>query len=64
MWDEDEDYFDDINGYEAAQEATDAICAIRRGDSVNAVTILERAFLPKWATVQDCEDAYRKAMGR
>ena len=62
MWDDDD--YEDIDGYEAAQEAADAINAIRRGDTVNAVTILERAFMPKWANIQDCEAAYREAMGR
>lgn len=63
MWEDDDDY-EDIDCYEAAQAAADAICAIRRGDNNNAVTILERAFMPKWASVQDCEAAYREAMGR
>lgn len=44
--------------------AVDAINAIRRGEYIDAITILERELLPHWEDVADCEAAYKQAMGR
>lgn len=44
--------------------AVEAITAIRQGRYSDAVTALEREFLPQWEDVADCEAAYREAMGR
>lgn len=52
----------DGDGGKAA--ALDAINAIRQGRYDDAVTLLEREFLPYWEDVADCEAAYREAMGR
>lgn len=38
-----------------------AISEIRRGENSNAITTLEREFLPKWQSTEDCRTAYRKA---
>lgn len=47
---------------EAMQESVTTIIAqIRRGDTLDAITTLEREFWPKWASVQDSEAALRKA---
>ncbi|MFC3206847.1 hypothetical protein [Aquamicrobium soli] len=59
---EDEFGFDEeLRGKTAA---VNAINAIRRGDATDAITILEREFLPQWEDIADCETAYREAMGR
>jgi Flp pilus assembly protein TadD len=42
--------------------AIDAINKIRRGDYADAITTLEREFLPKWNDRADCAAAYREAM--
>lgn len=39
----------------------DAIAQIRRGDTLDAITTLEREFWPKWASVEDSEFALRRA---
>lgn len=58
--------FEDEFGYEeelrGKSAAVDAINAIRRGDTTEAVTILEREFLPQWEDVEDCRKAYKEAM--
>lgn len=58
--------FEDEFGFEeelrGKTAAVDAINAIRRGDTAEAITILEREFLPQWEDVADCEAAYREAM--
>lgn len=41
--------------------AIDAINKIRRGDYADAITALEREFLPKWDDRADCAAAYREA---
>jgi hypothetical protein len=46
------------NGKTAALEA---IAQIRRGEHSNAITTLEREFLPKWQSTEACHDAYRKS---
>lgn len=38
-----------------------AIAQIRRGDTLDAITTLEREFWPKWASVGDSEAALRAA---
>jgi Flp pilus assembly protein TadD len=43
------------------QAAIDAINQIRRGDYANAITTLEREFLPKWQSTGACREAYRKS---
>lgn len=43
--------------------ALDAINQIRRGEYAEAITTLEREFLPKWTSRADCEAEYRKATG-
>ena len=50
---------DEIEGHHAA---LDAINQIRRGDYGEAITTLEREFLPKFARSTDAELAYRRAM--
>jgi len=49
---------------QAKHIAVDAINAIRQGRYDDAVTMLEREFLPKWTDRAACEAAYREAMGR
>ena len=49
---------DESNGKAAA---LDAIAQIRRGEYSNAITTLEREFLPKWQSTEACRTAYRKA---
>lgn len=39
-----------------------AIAQIRRGDTLDAITTLEREFWPKWASVEDSEFALRRAI--
>lgn len=39
----------------------DAIAQIKRGDTHDAITTLEREFWPKWASVEDSEAALRRA---
>lgn len=39
-----------------------AIAQIRRGDTLDAITTLEREFWPKWASVADSEAAFRGAL--
>lgn len=41
--------------------AVDAINAIRGGRYNDAITALERQFLPKWRDVDACQRAYREA---
>lgn len=36
----------------------DAIAQIRRGEHSNAITTLEREFLPKWQSTEACRFAY------
>lgn len=40
---------------------TTAIAQIRRGDTLDAITTLEREFWPKWASVPVSEAAFRAA---
>lgn len=42
--------------------AIDAINQIRRGEYADAITTLEREFLPKWEDTASCAAAYRTAM--
>jgi len=49
---------------QAKHIAVDAINAIRQGRYDDAVTMLEREFLPKWTDRAACDAAYREAMGR
>ena len=42
--------------------AIQAINEIRAGRLADAITTLEREFLPKWADRDACMDAYRAAM--
>jgi len=44
--------------------AVGAITAIRQGRYDDAVTTLEREFLPKWSDKISCQLAYLNAMGR
>lgn len=48
----------------ARQAAIDAINQIRRGEYAEAITTLEREFLPQWEDISDCDAAYKEAMGR
>ncbi len=49
---------------DAAREAiTTAIDQIRRGDTLDAITTLEREFWPKWPSVEQSAAAYLKATG-
>lgn len=41
---------------------TDAINQIRRGEYADAITTLEREFMPKWSSVSDCRESFAKAM--
>lgn len=43
------------------QAAIDAINQIRRGDGANAITTLEREFLPKWKSIEACRESYNRA---
>lgn len=47
------------NGAKAAVH--DAIAQIRRGEHSNAITTLEREFLPKWQSTEACRHAYEAA---
>lgn len=38
-----------------------AIAQIRRGDTIDAITTLEREFWPKWDSPRDSEAAFRAA---
>jgi hypothetical protein len=49
----------DVSGHREA--VTTAIAQIRRGDTLDAITTLEREFWPKWTSVQDSEAALRAA---
>ncbi|WP_158285733.1 hypothetical protein [Pseudohoeflea suaedae] len=44
------------------QAAIDACAAIRRGDTMDALTILELEFFPKYMSEAAANEAYRKAM--
>ena len=46
---------------ETRDAVSTAIAQIRRGDSADAITTLEREFWPKWASVEDSESALRMA---
>lgn len=46
------------------QAVVAAINEMRAGRLADAVTTLEREFLPKWADRADCQVAYDRAMGR
>lgn len=60
--------FEDEFGFEeelrGKSVAIDAITAIRQGRYDDAITALEREFLPQWEDVEDCRKAYKEAMGR
>lgn len=43
--------------------ALTAIAQIRRGDLIDAITTLEREFMPKWGSPAGAVVAYSKAMG-
>lgn len=47
---------------DAQAAAIDAINQIRRGEYAEAITTLEREFLPKWSSRAECEVAYRREM--
>lgn len=56
-------------GYSKTDESlrgsvVDAIAQIRAGKPNDAIVTLERAFLPAWEDVADCEARYREVMGR
>lgn len=51
------------DGDDGKAAAIDAINQIRRGEYTEAITTLEREFLPKWSSRAECEAAYRKATG-
>lgn len=40
----------------------DVIAMLRRGETCDAIVMLERQFLPKWESTQGCESAYRQAV--
>lgn len=51
------------SGFEAGREAPQevvrtAIAQIQRGDTLDAITTLEREFFPKWASVEASAAAY------
>ena len=46
----------------AKDAARKAIGEIRRGEYANAITTLEREFLPKWESTEACREAYRAAL--
>lgn len=52
----------DLEAKDGKTAAIDAINKIRRGDYADAITTLEREFLPKWNDRADCAAAYREAM--
>jgi len=56
------DDLDDDDEWAAREAAVDAINDIRRGAYDDAITTLERAFMPKWMSKSECEDAYREAV--
>ncbi len=58
-----EDEFGNEEELRGKTAAVDAIVAIKRGAYTDAITILEREFLPTWEDISDCETAYRKAFG-
>lgn len=39
----------------------DAIAQIRRGEHTNAITTLEREFMPKWQSTEACRFAYESS---
>lgn len=53
----------EIERDDSKQIVIDAINQIRRGDYVDAITTLEREFLPKWQSTEGCLAAYAKATG-
>jgi hypothetical protein len=55
----------DDSGYDedARTAAIEAINQIRRGATDDAVTTLERHFLPKWGDADDARRAYNATMG-
>ncbi|MBZ9984965.1 hypothetical protein LB521_27915 [Mesorhizobium sp. BR-1-1-8] len=55
-----EDEFGNEEELRGKTAAVDAINAIRRGSYADAITILEREFLPQWEDIADCETAHRK----
>lgn len=50
-------------GEDAKEEAVTAINQIRVGKLDDAIVTLERAFLPRWGDVADCEQQYKLEMG-
>jgi len=60
MWED----WDEYEESENRAAAIEAINQIRRGAYVDAITTLERHFLPMWDDAAECEAAYREAMGR
>lgn len=46
----------------AKDSVATAIAQIRRGDTLDAITTLEREFWPKWSSVEDSEAALRLAI--
>lgn len=52
-------------GYSDGKDAVvTAINLIRAGKYDDAIVTLERAFLPTWQDVAECEARYREVMGR
>lgn len=49
---------------QAKNVVVDAITAIRQSKYDDAITMLEREFLPKWKDRAACDAAYREVMGR
>lgn len=49
----------DAAAYNMKEAATQAINEIRRGAYVDAITTLEREFLPKWADKVECDAQYK-----
>lgn len=58
MWDDDDD---DVS-FSAREAVMQAINEIRRGAYSDAITTLEREFLPYYEDVEACDAAYRKSM--
>lgn len=56
-WDDEDD-----DSFEAREAVMQAINEIRRGAYADAITTLEREFLPYYEDVDACEAAYRKTM--
>lgn len=58
-----EGYEDGLHeGRTVQREAVEtAIAQIRRGDTLDAITTLEREFWPKWASIEDSAAALRRA---